>query len=366
MALHFAINALYLIPGGVGGTEIYLREILSALAQQNRGHRFTVFCNLESGRGLVPDSPHFEYVNTGVRATSRPARILHEQTVFASKLRRGGFDAVLNPGFTSPLFSGIPNVTVIHDLQHLRHPEYFKWMDLIAWRFFVWASAHKSRALLTVSEASKEDICTTYHIEPERVFVAEPGVAPVFFDLQRNGSEKMILCVSTLHPHKNIERLVDAFAIFSKDRPGWRLVLAGMRGFRTEAIVERIGSLGLHERIAITGWLQRGQVLELYAKARLAVFPSTFEGFGIPVIEALAAGVPLITANSRPMCDIAADAALLFPAHDTDALAHALLSLADNPELCASLAARGKIRAKNFTWENAAARTLDALEFAVS
>jgi glycosyltransferase involved in cell wall biosynthesis len=366
MAFHFAVNALYLIPGGVGGTEIYLREILRTLASDNRGHTFTVFCNRESGCRFVPDSPNFHCVNTGISATFRPERILYEQTRFPLRLRQGRFDAVLNPGFTSPLFAGIPNVTVIHDLQHLHHPKYFKRTDLLAWKFFVWSSAKCSRRLLTVSETSKEDIARSYGIDPDHIFVAEPGVGDEFFQLERTQTDPMVLCVSTLHPHKNIERLVDAFALFSQQYPEWKLVLAGMRGFHTTAIEMRIASHALQHKILITGWLDRGKILDYYKKARFAVFPSTFEGFGIPIIEALSAGVPLITSAARPMSDIAGDAALLFPPMDTEALARAMLELAGNDQLASALTKRGRLRAKAFSWSHAASRTLDALEAAAA
>src|SRR5205085_8668112 len=140
--------------------------------------------------------------------------VLYEQTLLVRDLRRAKIDVLYNPGFTAPHFSGVPNVPIIHDLQHHHHPEYFRRNDLLAWRLFVWAAVSGARRIVTVSEASREDIHAVYGIPLNRIHTAEPGVEPEFFTINRKAEEPLILCVSTLHPHKNIERLVDAFAQF--------------------------------------------------------------------------------------------------------------------------------------------------------
>mgnify|MGYP003346500311 CR=1 FL=1 len=288
--LRIGVNALYLIPGGVGGTEVYLRNLLSAMAGGSRGHEFVIFVNEETGPGLAPNDPAFRVVETGVRAVSRPRRILFEQFRLPGLARAAGIDVLFNPGFTSPLLGSAPNATIIHDLQHHWHPEFFKWTDLQAWRLLVWASAKHSARILTVSEASREDIHAVYGVALDQIHAAEPGVEPDFFSLTREKEEPLILCVSTLHPHKNIERLVDAFAVFRARHPEYKLVLAGMRGFHGDAVERRVRHHQLEAQVRMTGWIPRAEIMELYARARFAVFPSTFEGFGMPVPEAMAGG----------------------------------------------------------------------------
>lgn len=362
--LRIGVNALYLIPGGVGGTEVYLRNILTAIAAEPREHQYVVFYNEETGPGLVPDSPAFRGVATGVRAESRPRRILYEQTGLLKQLSREKIDVVYNPGFTSPHLASCPNVTLIHDLQHHRHPEYFSPADLLAWRFFVWASAHRSARLLTVSGASREDIHAVYKIPLDRIDVAEPGVEQSLFHLELQPTEPLILCVSTLHPHKNIERLVDAFAAFRKTHPEYVLTLAGMKGFHYKAVEARIRHHNLETVVKVTGWISRPEIFNLYARAEFAVFPSTFEGFGMPVAEAMAAGVPLITSNIRPMTDIAEGTALLFPPEDTKALTAAMEKFAASPAIRKEHAKKARPAAARYTWARAAAITLNALEAA--
>jgi glycosyltransferase involved in cell wall biosynthesis len=356
------VNALYLIPGGVGGTEIYLRSLLTALSVNPRGHEYIVFLNRETGNDLVPQHKAFRAVQTGVKATFRPARIVYEQSLLIQACRRERVDALYNPGFTSPILSSIPNVTLIHDLQHYHHPEHFKKADWLAWHALVWASCRFSRRLLAVSDATREDIHKVYRVPLDRIHLASPGVDAAFFNVDRTRTEPIILCVSTLHPHKNIDRLVDAYALVRQSHPEYRLILAGMRGFHGDAVEARIQRLGLTSHVQLTGWIPRDQIRELYRRARIAVFPSTFEGFGIPVVEAMAAGVPLIISGIRPMTDIAAGTALTFPPHDTGALAGAIERLITSEDLAVDHAQRAKLRAANYNWLNTANATLDALE----
>src|ERR1700694_3062314 len=162
--LRIGVNALYLIPGGVGGTEIYLRNLLKALASIDCRNEYVVFTNRETGRDLVPDQPNFSHAPQPVRACLRPARILWEQFALSFAVRRHRLDVLFNPGFTAPLLCGRPMVTVFHDLQHKRHPEYFRWFDLPFWNFFLWTSARLSRGLIAVSGATRDDLERYYGV----------------------------------------------------------------------------------------------------------------------------------------------------------------------------------------------------------
>src|ERR1700722_3583230 len=224
------VNALYLIPVGVGGTEIYLRELLAALATIDTVNDYFVFTNMETGQDLTPRQANFHWKPQAVHAIFRPARIIWEQTVLPLESARYRLDVMFNPGFTAPLAAPCPSITTFHDLQHKRYPEYFRWFDLPFWRFLLWAAAHRSRRLIAVSEATRADLLRFYRRRPERVVVVPHGVSPEFFTLDRSKTEPYLLCVSTLHVHKNIERLVRAYA--AKPRPE-KLILAGLRGFRT-------------------------------------------------------------------------------------------------------------------------------------
>ncbi|MBZ2177004.1 MAG: glycosyltransferase family 4 protein [Acidobacteria bacterium] len=347
--MRIGVNALYLLPGEVGGTEIYLRNLLQALAQEPNDHEYLLFTNRETGPDLAPADPRFQLWPQPVHARFRPGRILWEQFVLST----GDCDILLNPGFTAPCLARCPQLTWIHDLQHKRHPEYFKPADLLAWRFLVWAAARRSKAILTLSEKSKEDIHEIYKVPLDRIHIAPPGVGEVFPTLNAQRTAPIVLCVSTLHPHKGIETLLEAFEKFRQTHPEYRLVLAGMKGFHTQAIEAKAGP-----NVEITGWLDRQDLYDLYRRASLFVFPSTFEGFGMPILEAMAAGLPTICADARPMRDVSADGALHFPAGNASALAEQMEKALTAP----GLIERGKQRAAEFTWQKTALAVLRAAE----
>src|SRR6266567_5868961 len=214
------VNALYLIPGGVGGTEIYLRNLLRAMAEIDRTNRYFVFTNRETGPELTPAAENWTAAPLDVRAVNRPARILCEQTELPSEAQRHSLDVLFNPGFTAPVFGSCRNVTVFHDLQHKRQPENFRWYDLPFWRMLLYWSARRSEHLLADSQATRDDLIRFYGLAPEKVTVAPLGVDPVFFSVAgRRKPEPYFLAVSTLHPHKNLDRLMRAFAEFRAMRP---------------------------------------------------------------------------------------------------------------------------------------------------
>ncbi|MCX6607517.1 MAG: glycosyltransferase [Acidobacteria bacterium] len=200
--MRIGVNALFMIPGEVGGTEIYLRNLLAAFAAEPDDHEYILFTNRETGASLAPpDDARFQSWPQPIAGRFRPGRILWEQLVMST----GDCDILLNPGFTSPYFARCPQLTWLHDLQHKRHPEYFKFADLLAWQFLVWASARRSTELLTLSESSREDIHRFYGVPMDRIHIAAPGVGEVFPAIHAQRNEPIVLCVSTLHPHKGIE-----------------------------------------------------------------------------------------------------------------------------------------------------------------
>ena len=352
------VNALYLIPGGVGGTEIYLRRLLAALASIDHDNEYFIFTNLETDAALVPGRNNFHCVRQAVRARFRPGRILWEQIMLPVSAARCRLDVLLNPGFTSPILAPCANVTVFHDLQHKRHPEHFRWFDLPFWRLLLWASVRRARRLIAVSESTRDDLVRVYHVPSDRISVVHHGVEPDFFSLDRGQTEPLVLCVSTLHPHKNLDRLIRAYA---RGKREWRLTITGMRGFFADALDALIAELGLKDSVTLTGWIPKEELLGLYARAHAFVYPSTFEGFGMPVLEAMAAGIPVACSDIPPLREVAGEAALFFDPRNEDAIAMALDRIVIDEPLRARLGHAGPERARHFSWEKAARETLLAL-----
>jgi glycosyltransferase involved in cell wall biosynthesis len=345
------VNALYLIPGAVGGTEIYLRELLAALARIDPANEYFVFTNFETAADLVPKQANFHWKPQAVRASFRPARILWEQIVLPLEASRYRIDVLFNPGFTTPIFAAGRCVTVFHDLQHKRHPEHFRWFDLPFWRILLWASARRSSSIIAVSEATRADLSRFYPFTEGRVTVIPHGVDPAFFALDRSKIAPYVLCVSTLHPHKNLDRLIRAYA---REKRDYKLVIPGMRGFYAPQIEALVAELGMSDSIELRGWIPRKELLRLYESARAFIYPSTFEGFGMPVLEAMAAGVPLACSDIPPLREVAGDTAIYFNPLDEDAIALAL-------DQVLRAAPNGKDRARTFRWETSAAKSLTVL-----
>ena len=360
--LRIGVNALYLIPGGVGGTEIYLRSLLPALAEIDPENRYVVFTSRETGPDLVPTAPNFTHAPQPVHAQSRPARILWEQTALPVAAVRHRLDVLLNPGFTAPAFCGCPQVTVFHDLQHKRHPEHFRWFDLPFWRILLFVSAHRSARLIAVSEATRADLLKYYRLPAAKIAVVPQGVEEKFFGLPRkSASPPYLLTVSTLHPHKNLDRLLHAFAEFRRAHPEFQLVIAGLRGFHAEKLESLRHALALDDAVDFTGWIPRERLYDLYAGASAFLYPSTFEGFGMPILEAMAAGLPSACSQIEPLVSIVADAALRFDPADVPAMAGAMDRLTSDEGLRARLGVAGPRRAREFSWILTARETLDAL-----
>jgi glycosyltransferase involved in cell wall biosynthesis len=255
-------------------------------------------------------------------------------------------DVLFNPGFTAPIVCGAPMVTVFHDLQHKRHPEYFRWFDLPFWKFFLWASVRRSRGLIAVSAATRDDLQRYYGAAAQ---VIHHGVEQQFLEIaNRRQPKAYLLCASTSHPHKNLERLLRVH----REVRGLPLVITGVRGFAA-AQVEKLAG----DSVRVTGWVSREELYELFRGARGFIYPSTFEGFGMPVLEAMAAGVPVACSNIPPLREIAGSTVHYFSPSSDREIGAALQLLADGKISTEAAAAR----AREFTWEKTARETLDYL-----
>lgn len=361
--LRIGVNALYLIPGGVGGTEIYLRSLLTGLAAVDATNEYFIFANEETDAGLAPPAPNFHLVRTPVRAVNRPARIIWEQLRLPAAVHRERIDVLFNPGFTAPASCRCPAVTVFHDLQHKRHPEYFRRWDLPFWNLFLGQSARTSKRLIAVSRATAADLELFYPGTAEKTRVVYHGVDERLRAIRpRRAPERFLLCVSTLHPHKNLDRLVRVYASFRRSFPDYTLVLAGMKGFHTGPVERLVETLGLTGSLRITGWIPREELYDLYRRAWAFVYPSTFEGFGMPVLEALAAGLPVACSSIAPLAEVAGGCAVVFDPEDERGMLAALSEVTADAGVRARLSAGGAARAEGFSWAKCARETLGVLQ----
>jgi len=195
------------------------------------------------------------------------------------------------------------------------------------------------------------------------------GVDPAFFEIgarRAPADPPYLLAVSTLHPHKNLDALLAAFAGFRRGRQRFRLVVAGLRGFETQRLERVRNELGLGDAVEFTGWIPRERLYELYHGAFAFIYPSKFEGFGLPVLEALAAGIPTACSDIPPLAEIAGGAALRFSPGCGEAMLEAMVRVTEDACLRGQLSAAGPRQAARFTWEATARTTLEVLRMAAS
>lgn len=234
------------------------------------------------------------------------------------------------------------------------------------WNFFLYWSIQVSGSIIADSPATAEDLRRWYRLKETKLRTVPAGVDPVFFSLAaRRHPEKLLLAVSTLHPHKNLDGLLRAFAEFRKQHADYRLIVCGIHGFFSGELHDLRERLDLGESVAFPGWIPREALYDLFTRASAFLYPSLFEGFGLPVLEALAAGVPSACSNVEPMDSIAADAALKFDPRSTAEIATAMERLVSDEALRHRLAEAGPRRAADFSWHATARGVLDALTSAV-
>jgi glycosyltransferase involved in cell wall biosynthesis len=356
------------------GTEVYSLHLIRALLRIGMRHHFRLYFNeppsFDLMQGVLPQgsasceqrSLRFPRLWTHVRLSAE--MLLHAP------------DVLFVPSHVLPLYHPRRSVVTVHDLGHRYYPEahtagqrqYLEWST----RYHVRTAAH----LLADSQATKDDLVHLYGADHGRITVAylgvDPSVLPVH-DPDRLAEVRnkygiagpYILYLGTLQPRKNLVRLIEAFASLSEVQPeGGRLqlVLAGRPGWLSEDILARPGQLGLANQVVCPGFVDNADRAALYSGASLFVMPSLYEGFCLPILEAMACGVPVVCSNVSSIPEVAGDAALLFDPLDVEALSRALDRALKSEDLRKRMTERGLERAKLFTWAQCAERVLDVLE----
>lgn len=359
------IGVLVLMAGReAGGPETYEVEMLRALAAIDRENEYVIYCTGDEAPpaiGVTQDNFRYSVLTPRSRALSLTMSL-------PARLKRDGVD-FLHSTFTPPPFSAGPEMLTMHCLSSFVHPEFYS--PLIAWRLnrLLRIGMRRSQCVLCVSQATADDVHTRFGVERERLAVAYNGVSPRLQPLAATAASQRVreelgvegpyaLFVGKLEPRKNVMRLLEAFAKFRHDtRSSTRLLLAGNRTAVTPAIERQIARLGLAEAVIQPGYVPFDMLAPLYSAARMFLLPSLWEGFGIPVVEAMACGAPVLTSSVTCLPEIAGDAAVIVDPHSTDSIAEGIAQLDASEDLRRTLVQRGFERARLFTWENSARHT---------
>ncbi|HUB73902.1 MAG TPA: glycosyltransferase family 1 protein [Solirubrobacteraceae bacterium] len=374
---HVGLNLVFLVPGETGGMEVYARELLAALlAQAPASMRFTAFVNREAA--AAPDPPwegRLDAVTLPVRARRRVQWVLGEQLPLPLLARRAGVDLLHSLASTAPLWGPFRRVTTVHDLIYARFPEAHPGLRDRGMSVLVPAAARRSDRVIAISRSTRDDLVAQLGLDPARIDVVPNGLGvvqrvPALEAAQTRArfaldGRRVLLSVSAKRPHKNLARLIDALALIAPERRPL-LVLPGYGTWHEAELRERALRSGVGEDVRFAGWISQAELEGLWALAEAFVFPSLYEGFGLPVLEAMARGVPVACSNASSLPEVAGEAALLFDPRDPRAIAAAVERLLGERELAARLRALGRQRARLFSWERSARLTLESYRRALS
>jgi glycosyltransferase involved in cell wall biosynthesis len=375
---HIGLNLVFLVPGETGGMEVVARELIPALIAAAPELRFTAFVNREAA--AAGDGPWGELlpaVTVPVNSRNRVQWVLGEQVLLPVLAARARVDLVHSLASTAPLWGPFRRVTTVHDLIYARFPDAHSGLRDRGMRLLVPAAVRRSQRVLADSQSTRADLIELLGTPASRIDVAPLGLAAVHRDRALPeaetrarldlGERDVLLSLSAHRPHKNLLALLDALALIAAERRPL-LVLPGYPTWHGAELRARAAELGIAaDDVRLPGWLATPELEGLWGLARAFVFPSLYEGFGLPVLEALARGVPVACSDASSLPEVAGEAALMFDPHDERAIAAAIerLLFMDEDER-ARTRALGIARAEQFTWERTARATLDSYARALS
>lgn len=372
--MRIAIDA-HSVGTGLGGNESYATNLIEALAEVDKANQYTIFVTKREARERFRNRwPNFQ-----VRMTLPHTPFVRIPLTLSAELRRNRVD-VLHVQFTAPPLSPCPVVVSIHDLSFEHLPQTFKRRSRMQLRLTVRRSARSAAQIIALSQHARTDLINTYHLRPELVNVV-PLAAPTAFAPVRDDNELQrvrqtygidrdyILSVGSIQPRKNLRRLIEAYSLLRPERTGGKLpqlVLVGKNAWLyDETLRSRRGS-DIGESILLTGYVPESDLPALYSGALCFIYPSYFEGFGLPPLEAMKCGAPVIVGNKTSLPEVVGDAALMIDPFDVNDMADAIKRVITDSDFRADLRVKGLERAKHFDWKETARQTLAVYEKAFS
>lgn len=348
------------------GVSVYALNLLKYFSRKATADtQFRVYMRFAPRSDMPKENPYFKYEIV-------PGAFLWSQIFLPLRLyQKREIDVFFSPAHYLPRFCPVPTAVTIHDLSYLYFPEDFLKKDLFQLTHWTKYSASAATKIIAVSETTKLDIVKSYKIPENNITVIHNGYEkkhlPSESKLKLPGNDHpYILYVGTLQPRKNIDTLIEAFYKYQQLHPDFKLVIAGKKGWLYEKIFQLVTDLGLEDDVYFTDYISDNQLIFLYKNAFCFVMPSLYEGFGIPPLEAMSFGCPVISSMTSSLPEIAGDAALYFDPESSYDLAEKLKELKDDTVLRKALIKKGHLRIKQFSWENCADETLATIKSAIT
>lgn len=350
------------------GVSRYIEALLRELPGVAPDDDLVVFSGPVDAEDEGKFDPKIEWRQSRVRTVRPPVRIAWEQTAGPLAARRAGIDLMHFPVNVVTLSPSVPQVVTVHDLAFHHFPEQYPAAKQRYLRLMTRLSVGRARRVIAVSEATRQDVIRLYGRSPERVVAVPNGIGGEMkplppdrvaeFRRERELPEEFFLFLGTLQPRKNLETLLRAYAMIANE-VAWPLIVAGAAGWQYDRTFGLVRQLGLSERVRFVGYVAGDELPLWYNAATVFVYPSLYEGFGLPVLEAMACGTPAIASNTSSLPEVVGDAGLTIDPTDTRALASAMLAVARDGDLRQQLGQRGRERAREFGWRRTAELTVE-------
>lgn len=348
------------------GSNQYAFELLKAIYSQDKKNDYVVFLPSQPLPDLPKEKDNWHYKIVGPRRLWNVFGL--PLALFASRVK---FDLVFNPGHYSPLFFPAPLVVTIMDLGYLRFPNQFTKPIYYKLKFWTWLSLKRAKYIFAISQSTKDDIIARYKVDPQKVFITYPGHNVDYFRRKRTAGEinksldkynikkPYILFLSTLKPSKNIEGLMVSFKNILALNPQFQLVIAGRKGWLFEQIFAKAKILGIENNVNFSGFVDSRDIPAIIGSSSVFVLPSFWEGFGIPVVEAMSCGVPVVVSNAGSLPEIVGQAGIVVDPYDVNDITRGITTALKNE---AWLKKAGLHQAEKFTWQKCAQETLNCFE----
>jgi glycosyltransferase involved in cell wall biosynthesis len=377
--MHVAINATAL-RANRSGVGWFISEVLRHLPDSAEGQTYSIFFNKAFVDREPFANPSVQMYSSAIATDRLYSRLLWENAQLPSLIRQLRPDVFHGNAFALPLANlGIPTVVTVYDLIHRVLPDSQTWIFRQYLDYIVPHSCLRATRVIAISEATRRDLIEVYGIPPEKIDLTYGGVAPRFFaepdeETLRSVRQKyalpdaFALTIGDLDPRKNLLTAIRACGALERDSLSLPLVLAGKEisdshSQELEAEVER---LGLKDKVIFTGRLEDDELPVFYRAATLFLFPSHYEGFGLPAVEAMASGTPVVASTGGSLPEVVGDAGVVVPPDDVEGFATAIHRIYSDPSFHDELVAKGHSRAAEFTWENTARQTAQVYERAVA
>jgi len=347
-----------------GGVKVYTKRLLPLLFSYGTQHQYVLIYQNSKLLGTYAQYPNVEEVAVGIPGTVPWDQIAVPWIAWKKRL-----DVIFNPKFTIPFLAKAKKMFVLHGSEWFVIPEHFLRHDRWYFNTFVPLYCRHADAFIAVSNAVKADVVKHTGIDPRKVFPIHNGFDPGLFQPVRDPErlravrekyklpQRFILWCGQIESRKNVARLLRAFALIKDELPH-QLVLAGEQRWSTRTELQVMQELHLEDRVHFPGWIDHGDLPAVYSLAELFAFPSLYEGFGIPLIEAMACGCPIVTANTCAPPEVLDGAGCLVDPLDVEAIAAGMKRVLLDPELRAGMIARGIERSRAFSWEQCARQVL--------